>query len=188
MISIFTFATANACPTGFTSITKPITVGDCIYNVDICVKCTTGPAPTEITFTGFTLVDPNCNNSLNIGQVFEGIKAAIMNFTFMQDLCAQLQAPPCNQAVPITFIWYNCWKKEKINYFEDDFIYYSACDYDTYCEKIRKYCWNGQDFEITTYSGPTQIGEPDCPYDYPPDPVNYNEPTSCFRIHTECDD
>jgi hypothetical protein len=188
LIALFGFNNAISCPTGYTSIAKVITVGDCDYIVDICVKCPTGPVPGFITLTGFTLVDPNCNNSLNINQVFEGIKAAIMNFTFIQDLCAQLQAPPCNEAQPITFIWYNCWKKERINYFGVDHIYYSACDYDTYCEITKIYCWNGQDFTITIVSGPTQNGEPDCPYSYPPDPENYNEPTNCFRIHTECDD
>lgn len=175
-----------SCPTGYTSITKVITVGDCDYSIDICVKCPTGPVPGTITFTGFRLTNPNCNNSLTIDQVFNGIKAAIMNWVFIQDLCAQLQAPPCNQAVVITFYWYNCWNKEKVNYFDGDYIVYQTCDYDSYCEVKKKYCWNGNDFTAETISI-TQFGAPNCPCNYPPDPTEYNQPTECFRINTVCD-
>jgi hypothetical protein len=184
---LLSYTEAFSCPVGYTSVTKVVTVGDCDYSVDICVKCPTGPVPGKITFTSFTLTNPSCNNSLDINQVFDGIKLAISNFTFIQDLCVQLQAPPCNQAQLITFYWYNCWYEEKINYFEEDHIVYRACDYDTYCEVVKRYCWNGNIFVDYTDSV-TQHGEPNRPIIYYPDPTEYNQPTPCMRLHTECDD
>lgn len=176
----------KACPEGFTSITKVVTVGDCDYNVFLCVRCPYGPVPGEIYFTGYTLTNPNCNNSLTMNQVFDGIKAAISTFPFIQELCIQLQAPPCNEAVPITFYYYNCWNKELVDYFGEDHIVYTACDYNTYCKVVKKYCWNGIDFTITIDSI-TQYGTPTCPWEVPPDPTQYNQPTTCFRIVTPCD-
>ncbi|MBP7215544.1 MAG: hypothetical protein KBA52_07910 [Candidatus Kapabacteria bacterium] len=187
-IMLLVYNDATACPTGYTSITKTITVGDCDYNVDLCVKCPTGPVPGFITFTGFRLSNPNCENSLDINQVFEGIKAQISNHIFIWNLCAELQAPPCNEgwSSPITFYWFFCWNKEKVSYFEEDYIVYNACDYDNYCEETYVYCWNGNDYTSTRISGPTMHGVPYCPDQFYPDPKEYNQPTPCFQIDTNC--
>ena len=184
---LLSFVEAFSCPEGYTSVTRVVTVGDCDYSVDICVKCPTGPVPGFATFTSFRLTDPDCNNSLDINQVFDGIKLAIMNYIFIWDLCDQLQAPPCEQGQQqVTFKWYNCWYKEKINYFEEDYIVYNACDYDTYCEVVIQYCYDG-DVLIPTPISVTQVGNPTCPWEYYPDPTEYNQPTGCMRLHTECD-
>ncbi|OGU59006.1 MAG: hypothetical protein A2X64_03865 [Ignavibacteria bacterium GWF2_33_9] len=178
--------TKAACPDGFTSITKVVTVGNCDYDVFLCVRCPYGPVPGEIHFTGYTLSNPNCINSLNMNQVFDGIKAAISVYPFIQDLCEQLQAPPCNEAQEMTFWWYNCWNKELVDYFGEDHIVYNACEYNTYCKQVIKYCWNGNSFNETIVST-NQIGTPTCPVEVPPDPTQYNQPTTCFRIDTPCD-
>ncbi len=177
-----------SCPVGYTSITQVITVGDCDYSVDLCVKCPTGPVPGLITFTGFRLTNPNCNNSLNIQQVFNGIINQISIFPFIQQLCAQLQAPPCDQAVEFTFRYPICWYMEKIRYFENDYLVFTSCENGAYCEDAWKYCYMGENFNREHVSGPFLFGDINCEIEYwdVRTPENYNEPTSCFKLHTVC--
>jgi len=184
----FSLNKSFSCPAGYTSITQVVTVGDCDYSVDLCVKCPTGPVPGFITFTGFRLTNPNCNNSLNIQQVFHGIINQISVFPFIQQLCAQLQAPPCPSATSITFRYPICLFKEKIRYFDNDYIVFYTCDNSAFCEDTWKYCWMGNEFIKEHVSGPYLYGLINCELEFwdVPNPVKYNEPTECFKLHTIC--
>lgn len=189
IVSIMTLISYDAisCPEGYTSVTREMTIGDCECSVDLCVYCGFS-FPGIITISSFRLKNPECNNSLNINQILEGIKAQVSNWTFILDVCEQLQAPPCNEgwSSPITFRWSFCWYKEKISYFDQDFIVYRACDYDNYCEETVVYCFDGLNYIPSYINEPEVHGIINCPDQFYPDPTEYNQPTPCFQIDTDC--
>ncbi len=185
---------ASACKTGFTPRTVNMTINGCLYEVNICVKCATGPAPAEIYLRDFShiVLTPECEQTWTIQQVLDYISQQISTYNWINTyLCDFMTAPPCpNLSEKYKFYHWVCWNIEKIYYSDQTHIIYRACDYDNYCEEEFRYCYDPilRTNVKTRVSGPTLVGSINCTLEghEVEVPEYYNYPSDCFIYHTPC--
>lgn len=168
------------CPTGYTPRVVNLVVNGCTYEVHLCVKCSTGPVPTQVQVTGFIKVAtiPACIQAWNAEQVLTDIEFQVRNYDFVFNfLCNPRTGPPCpTQSDPIQYWSFPCWLQEP-----DGF--YHPCDYDTYCYEVDTYCYDSLagKYQKTVVTGPTMVGTPDCTLE-----AGEAEQGECFIHHTNC--
>jgi hypothetical protein len=197
MIAFFAlhdFANAQqpACPTGYNTVTMPIYVGGCLYEVALCYTCGSEVAPaTYLSVLWVKKVNtPPCNNGMTWEQVIHNIYTQISEPNYLKYVigCDQ-QVPPCGTLglTQHTLKQSVCWKKVLE---ADGFVKCIACDTDRFCTIVYEYCWDSVNQRLiehvvsctitgngTCQLNEMQAGEPT---------VQYPE-TSCFHILTECD-
>jgi len=194
---MFTGIEAKAqCQTGYTPRTLNIEVNGCTYQVNVCVKCVTGPTPGEIKIRDITQIvtEPACEQEWSFQEVLNYINNHISTFDFMNTyLCLSITAPPCpGQSNVYTFYHWVCYNIELISYFGEDHIVYRPCDYDNYCVESFTYCFQSIPppgyFSKTRVSGPTMVGSVNCTLEaWEVDiPDEYNTTTECYIYHTLC--
>ncbi len=186
------------CDVGFTPMNITMMVGDnppCPYDVELCVKCPTGPAPGEVYVKGFMPKNttPPCNNGLTIQEVTDYINSQVSTFDFIQTyLCTELDnAPPCpQQSMAFTFHHWLCWQIEIIEYFGEERTHYHPCNYEDECEATYTYCWDSKNQEYDrTIVSLNQTG-PSCTKEaldltYIPQQLG-DPPSDCYISHTTC--
>ncbi len=189
-ITLFHTEIKAQCLNGFTSYNTTIDVNGCQYDVGICVKCPTGPVPGSLYVRDFKQIPetPACTQTWSAQEVLNYIQAQVKNFTYIQNACDQMNAPPCTTSVPITYYEWICWEKELIEYFGEETIVYRPCNYDVWCQETWTYCYDGFGDHTVRTDGPTLFGEITCVEgaEQINDPTELNQPTTCFHIHTEC--
>jgi hypothetical protein len=170
-------------------------INGCVYEVDICVKCALGPEPPEIYIRGFSniILSPPCTQTWSIQEVLNYITNQISTFTFIYtELCSPLYPiPPCpTLSVTHTYRHWVCWKKELIQVFGITKMYYSPCDYDSWCEEEIQYCYDpiANVYQRHRTNGPTLIGSISCTLEgsQVPDPEEIEEESECWIYHTPC--
>ncbi|GDX64565.1 hypothetical protein LBMAG35_14030 [Chlorobiota bacterium] len=185
------------CPTGYTPVRITMTINGCPYNVDLCVKCSVlGQLPNSVAVTGFMQIQttPPCVQTLNVQQVLQYIETYVSTYDFYYSWLCQnnSSAPPCpQQSNEIEIYHWNCWKAELIEYAGQQSIYYSPCNYDTYCYEKISWCFdaNQNKYVRTVVSGPTQIGgKPDCNLEAWEItlPTIVGQSSQCFILHSSC--
>ena len=193
---------ASACDPGYTSKTISMNVGGCIYEFEICYKCSPlGMGATKVYLgTMPRLVNPGCSPTVPVSAVIPHILSQIQTPSFIfSELCLNSNVPPCNGPPPpyiVTFYLPQCWQAEVIWYFGEKTIYFSSCS-DDICETTYSICVDGSGNYIKTIIPPT-IGTntPNCTVEgwdilTFPDPKNLtnypvNEPTPCYIYHSPC--
>lgn len=175
VLSIFMnkFEVQAQCGIGFTEKIITMQVGECEYNVRLCVKCiyTPSPYPNEVKLMGFWQLpsDPQCIQTLTYQQVVNYIMSQIQTFDFIRTYLCDLQptAPPCEQGqLNVKFIQFLCYKWACQLYQGQVITATYLCDSDNRCETTYSYCWISDPLpghmQKTLISGPTQIGTPNC--------------------------
>lgn len=191
-----------ACPSGYTSKTINMNVGGCIYEFDICYKCSPlGQGATKVEFGSWpTLINPGCTPTIPFSDVIDYIISQIQTPSFIfSELCTfNPNVPPCNGPPPPYLITFNipqCWQAEVIMYFGNKTVYFSPCSEDM-CEATYTICKDGSGNNLITLVPPAIGSTPSChgteptfPFPDPTDLVNepLNIPTPCYIYHTPCD-
>ncbi len=187
------------CPIGFTPRTINMNVGGCIYEVDICVKCSPlGLGASEVHISGGARLVPPCIPTLPYSAVVDYINSQIKNPSYMFDVLCPFspQAPPCdgpNPPIIVKYRSYLCWKAEVIYYHNDYTLYFSPCG-DDYCEETYLYCVDGNGAYQKTLinTDPPGIVTPSCTVEgyqinFPEPSVNtLGNTTPCYIYHSEC--
>ena len=172
---------------------KVLIVDNCPFIVDLCVKCSIGPDPSELyVFDFYKEPGSPCSTTLTAEQILLQIESQVMTYDFINTyLCFQIDAPPCpKQSQKITFHHWLCWHMEGIEYFGDFYVYYSPCDYENECKESFTFCYDAEHNKIvrTRTSGPTLIGNINCAkegYEVQK-PTKPGEISECYIYHTPC--
>ena len=180
------------CEPGYTAKTVTLHVGDCDYIVDICYKCYAS-SPGAVKVNSITLVDPNCNNSVNIDFVTWMIYQEISTGAFIySNLCPGgiNEVPPCtteyynNPYFEVTY--YYCWQKwlrfDGTNYYR----MYVPCDENAECIERVYYCWDNVNQKINFVKEIKSAPQnPPCNLEWfqVPWPTTPNTKSDCFIIH-----
>ena len=174
---------AADCPAGFTAATKYVTVNGCQYQVDICYQCNVA-SPSIIRIENFKKVDPNCYQSWNEEQVYSDIRSKLTSGDSLRVLCGM--PGPCGDGKFWTARSVLCWNKTLLN----GTIVYNPCEPLVYCEVYFELCWDTETQKfIKRYYQPSAIfGSFYCltPYYAVQDPVQENQPSTCFYIISNC--
>lgn len=186
------------CPLGYSTKTINMNVGGCIYQFDICYKCSPlGAGATKIQLGSWpTLITPGCIPTVPFNAVVDYILSQIQTPAFLfSEVCVFNPVPPCDGPPPpyiVTFNLPQCWQAEVIHYFGENTLYFSSCS-DDYCETSYTICKDSGGNYIKTLLPPA-IGSstPECHliepiFDFPTlsDPVGTKTP--CYIYHTPCD-
>ncbi|MCB0703565.1 MAG: hypothetical protein KDC55_12735 [Ignavibacteriae bacterium] len=186
------------CPTGYSTKTINMNVGGCIYEFEICYKCSPlGAGATKVQLgTTPTLITPGCVPTVPFNQVIDYILSQIQTPAFLfSEICIfNPNIPPCDGPPPpylVTFYLPQCWQAEVIYYFGSNTIYFSPCSED-YCETTYSICVDGSGNKIMTALLPSIGSTPSCSGQEPPIPfINPSYPphtkTPCYIYHTPCD-
>jgi hypothetical protein len=188
------------CQSGYTPMSKDIRIGECLYEVQLCVKCSAmGQLSGSVYLRGFFQKpeEDECTQTLTAQQVLDAIETIISNPDYyFSELCVNHNffIPPCpDQSEEIvTFRHSNCWRMRLINYFGNEIIMYEVCD-DAYCEETFTWCYDPitHTYNKTQIEGsPTQIGTPSCSLEawQVNVPIIVGQYSECFIMHTICDE
>lgn len=179
-----------------------VTINRCVYNVELEICCSNGPAPAYSSVKSFWKDDESCEQSLDFNQVLTAILNEITRYdvinTYYSAYCQELVVPPCpDQSEALTQFSYLCWYAEKISDEGTNRVIYHACSYDDYCFEEYFFCWNPLPPPLGTYEKHTisyyivgsrsnctlEVWEVPNPYDVE-FPVGGQTP--CFIYHTPC--
>lgn len=195
-IAIFSNVNTQAqCPVGYTQKTVFIYIGPCLYQVDLCVKCPTGPVPGAVQIQGFfKKTTPPCLPSVGFQTALDAAEAQILNFDYINHILCEntVQGPPCpDQSDEVQVAHAVCWEAEcKI---EDGvkYVYYRPCEGANSCVEKYTVCRNPDGSYSQTATYPPTIdgdGTVNCTLEAwevtEPDVVG--QISSCFISHTIC--
>lgn len=171
------------CQTGFTSITLPVTVDGCVYEVRICYKCSVVMGnPSEVYLYSYRPVDPNCIQTKTDEEIMN-----LLTEEALTKLALECRPKPCDQLPKMRYIvnQYACWKR-----LADKTVV--ACETNAVCQSLYEACIDNQGTVRTKISSVWQFGfEPTC--SWPPIPGRIPEvqpgqtETDCFRLKTQCE-
>lgn len=196
LIASITMTTKSAqaqCPTGYTShIIHNVNINFCLYDVELCVKCPTGPVPGFAEVKNITKLDIACSQTLNMQELIDAIEAMFCNWDYISTtICPDLQGPNCPaQGLPYRIAHALCWQAEVIlDYGGNPVVWYHSCASSAICIEEFTVCFNGTEY-IKTYTAPLHVdfGPPSCSLEawQVPEPTLVGQITPCFLIHTIC--
>jgi|GEM_PF-2158033 len=176
------------CPEGFTQKFVNLTIGDCLYSVEICYKCV-GTNIGAIQIFGFGLLD-SCEQDppISANEIYDSICVKVYNANFIvANLCDSI--PPCDKppgGVWYMLSWYLCWQKDTD--LSENVWYYPCWTSNAICRELWRFCW---DPVLGIYQhikeGDTDLsGDYNCEEDEEPEDPEPGHTSSCFHFNTPC--
>jgi len=132
-----------ACPSGWSSTTVTMTIGNCDYYIEVCYKCEV-TNPGKVKVHRFWLVDSTCNNTLSITQITSQMYNEISTGAFIYaNLCpdALYPTPPCEFGTKQFEVMYHyCWQQWYRYNGVSNVREYWPCDDNACCVELIEYC------------------------------------------------
>ena len=181
------------CPTGWSSKTVTLHVGDCDYKLKVCYKCAVS-YPGDVYILGIEELDSSCNNILPINQIIEQAYVEISRGAFIySNLCVGglHNAPPCDGDPSSVYStmnihWNYCWQVWYRHNGIEPIYEIIPCEDNAECIETIKFCWNGTDYTKVGASSFSTPQTPPCSLEY--NQITYptilNQKSGCFILHS----
>jgi hypothetical protein len=181
LLSIKNEKAFGACPDGYSSTSKTITIYNCPMQVDICYKCYGVSIEYIVNIVGFGFVDDNCIPSQGCN-IVQKVYEAIVNPEYLNEELCPNNIPPCTTGtVQVKVKYFSCWYKYWDSY--QGHVMWEACEDKAYCEVVYEYCWDPilEIWQVNVKSHTGNNWPPTCTLNIPPDPDENDPPTDCFN-------
>ncbi len=169
------------CPEGTEYKAIEVEVNDCIYIVEICIKCGDAMSASWVQIWSITKEDQSCDPGMTFDEVLHEIKDYLSSEGFIRANCSNL-IPDCPNGIEFMVVVPDCWYKY---YLPNWGIVYGPCldpnNFDNMTCFFR-ICFNGVEYVKTDYyySHPQNCSCPSINESQVPDPVNPGESSGCF--------